>query len=268
MTTRRERMERRAERRAEWAEKAKAKSAQAFQTAHAATAGIPFGQPILVGHHSEKRHRAAIDRMARSMDRGCAMSDKAADHAGKAANIERALDRSIFSDDANAIEALAAREQKRASVADRMVAINAAWRKAGKPVLLDGREGWAKMIELAGMTDRECDWVTSALKHRGFVDNPQPFPAYAITNARASARRDAKRAAEVEARAVADAKAAEAPGGVLITGDDYCNVRFAEKPAREVIEALKAANFGWHGGAWGGYRAKLPSCVLAMQGEQ
>ena len=36
--------------------------------------GIPFGQPILVGHHSEKRHRAAIARsdaaMRKSVDEG------------------------------------------------------------------------------------------------------------------------------------------------------------------------------------------------------
>jgi hypothetical protein len=37
--------------------------------AHAATAQIPFGQPILVGHHSERRHRAAIARSDSAMRR-------------------------------------------------------------------------------------------------------------------------------------------------------------------------------------------------------
>jgi uncharacterized protein DUF3560 len=36
------------------------------QAAHGAVAGIPFGQPILVGHHSERHHRAAIARSDRN----------------------------------------------------------------------------------------------------------------------------------------------------------------------------------------------------------
>lgn len=33
----------------------------------AAVAGIPFGQPILIGHHSERRHRNALDKSWRDM---------------------------------------------------------------------------------------------------------------------------------------------------------------------------------------------------------
>ncbi len=42
--------------------------------------GIPFGQPILVGHHSEGKHRRAIDKAHRAMGRGVEAS-KAADAA-------------------------------------------------------------------------------------------------------------------------------------------------------------------------------------------
>lgn len=41
-----------------------------FEKSSAATAGIPFGQPILVGHHSERRHRRAIERSQAAADRG------------------------------------------------------------------------------------------------------------------------------------------------------------------------------------------------------
>lgn len=41
----------------------------AYERSRAATEGIPFGQPILVGHHSERRHRAALRRSDQAMAR-------------------------------------------------------------------------------------------------------------------------------------------------------------------------------------------------------
>lgn len=51
----------------------------------AATAGIPFGQPILVGHHSERRHRNDLARSHRHMDNAVAASDQAKDAERRAA---------------------------------------------------------------------------------------------------------------------------------------------------------------------------------------
>lgn len=75
---------RRAERRREWAEKAEERSAQYFQRSEDAVAGIVPGQPILVGHHSEKRHRAALERSWNAMDKSVAESKKAEAHNEKA----------------------------------------------------------------------------------------------------------------------------------------------------------------------------------------
>jgi hypothetical protein len=52
----------RVNRRRDWAGKAHRRSDAAFRGAMAAVDGIPPGQPILVGHHSERRHRAALNR--------------------------------------------------------------------------------------------------------------------------------------------------------------------------------------------------------------
>ena len=60
--TRRERLEARLQRREEWAAKRQAKASRSFSAARAAVEGIEPGQPILVGHHSEARHRRALDR--------------------------------------------------------------------------------------------------------------------------------------------------------------------------------------------------------------
>jgi uncharacterized protein DUF3560 len=50
------------------AEKHEQKANAAYQRSNAAVAMIPLGQPILVGHHSERMHRAALRRSHRAMD--------------------------------------------------------------------------------------------------------------------------------------------------------------------------------------------------------
>jgi hypothetical protein len=87
------------------AENARKRSESAFKTADAISSQIPFGQPILVGHHSEKRHRRAADKITNSMRKGIEESDKAKYLAGRAIAAES--NRAIFSDDPNASEKLA-----------------------------------------------------------------------------------------------------------------------------------------------------------------
>lgn len=51
------------------ADNAAQRSAVAYKTSHAISEHIPFGQPILVGHHSEKRHRRDISRINSNMQK-------------------------------------------------------------------------------------------------------------------------------------------------------------------------------------------------------
>lgn len=109
--TRRERLERKADRRMEWAESRenKAKSEWSKGDLSESATGIPFGQPILVGHHSEGRHRRTVDRANRAMDRAVENESMADHHRSKAAGLESMLGKTIFSDDLDAVEALEAR---------------------------------------------------------------------------------------------------------------------------------------------------------------
>jgi hypothetical protein len=109
MSTYRERREARAERLREWAAKRETKAETAFNTAESMAAVIPFGQPILAGHHSERRDRRYRDRIGRNMDRGLDHSRKAADMEARADSIEAAAGRAIYSDDPDAVERLAER---------------------------------------------------------------------------------------------------------------------------------------------------------------
>ena len=60
--TRKERQEARAERYREYADNADKRATAAFNASSAAVEHIPLGQPILVGHHSERAHRRALER--------------------------------------------------------------------------------------------------------------------------------------------------------------------------------------------------------------
>jgi len=62
--------QRKAERAAELAQKHEEKSDEAYDRAHKKLDVIPFGQPILVGHHSEKRHRSDLRKIGRLEKKG------------------------------------------------------------------------------------------------------------------------------------------------------------------------------------------------------
>src|SRR3990167_11102227 len=67
----------RKERFEELAEKAKRESDAAYNHARRMGSVIPFGQPILVGHHSEGRDRRYRARIGKAYDRGAELSSKA-----------------------------------------------------------------------------------------------------------------------------------------------------------------------------------------------
>jgi hypothetical protein len=74
----------RAERYTELADKAKERSTAAYERSSTLSGMIPFGQPVLVGHHSEGRHRRDIERIHAAMDRSVEESKKAEYYTDKA----------------------------------------------------------------------------------------------------------------------------------------------------------------------------------------
>lgn len=88
--TYRERREHRAERREEWAKKREKRADSRFAQVDEIADGIPPEQPVLVGHHSEKRHRRDLDRMATGMRKGFEHRDMAKRH--RADTIRHQLD--------------------------------------------------------------------------------------------------------------------------------------------------------------------------------
>lgn len=128
MSTYRERREARAERLRDWADRREAKSDAALASAKRIADAIPFGQPILVGHHSEARHRRDLDRIDRGMRAGVENARRADDMRSRADGIESQLAGSIYSDDVDAIERLEERIADLEAKRERIKAHNRAHR--------------------------------------------------------------------------------------------------------------------------------------------
>ena len=84
-----ERAKAKAERYSNWAASAEKRSTQYYEASNEGRDFLALGEPIKVGHHSEKRHRALIDRNWNRMGKSVAESEKAEQHEGKAEYWER-----------------------------------------------------------------------------------------------------------------------------------------------------------------------------------
>lgn len=244
--TRRERIEARLEKRREWQKSRAAKAEAGFDAAWSSLRQIPPGQPILVGHHSERRHRRDLERHDSKMRAAFESQDMAKRHEQVAETLETALDTSIFSDDANAVEALEARIKELDAERDGIKAWNASCRKRKPdPSLLTASQRENRL---------RAEWIAKGI----------PFPAYVLSNLGGRITNDRKRLEQVKRQAARAAEAEAAPGGLLVNRHPECNwcvVTFAEKPSRATIDSLKAAGYRWGGGSWQGYLDHLPNGI-------
>lgn len=79
----------RADRRNRWAAIAEKKSNDYYERSNKDRAFLSLGEPVKVGHHSEKRHRKIIEEQWNNMGKSVAFSEKAEAHESKADYWER-----------------------------------------------------------------------------------------------------------------------------------------------------------------------------------
>ena len=228
LEARRERLEARAERLA-------SEARQTRTSADRRADMIPFGQPILVGHHSEGRDRRFREKIRNGYAKSYELSKAAEDAARRAASVGSA---GISSDDPDAPdklrEKLAALEAQRA----RMVAANKLVRKGNRDGLLAMGFGETQIDSL--FTPDFCGRLG--------------FPDYALTNTGAEIRRCRQRIEELSARAEIE-PAESMIGDVRIVEDPDQNrlqLFFPGKPDEERRTKLKRHGFRWAPsiGAW------------------
>lgn len=79
-----ERAKAKAEKYSTWANAAEKKSNQYYEASNEGKDFLVLAEPIKVGHHSEKRHRALIERNWNRMGKSVEYSNKASEHENKA----------------------------------------------------------------------------------------------------------------------------------------------------------------------------------------
>jgi len=118
------------ERYAERAEKLRADAERLEKAARTRASFIPMGQPILVGHHSERKHRRDLDKINRDTDRALESYRKAEHYARKAEYYGN--NGAISADDPEAITKLQAKLACLETQREDIKTANKAARKAGR----------------------------------------------------------------------------------------------------------------------------------------
>lgn len=246
---RRQRLESKLQKRIDWAASRERQASEHFQKSEQAVAGIVFGQPILVGHHSEKRHRSAIAKCEHHGFAGVDDLKMAEHHREKAAGLESTLD-AIFSDDEDAVEKLEAKIAELSAERERWKAYNKSCR-SGSPNL-----------DLLDEHQKE-DIVSISRVASYSIGKLGQAPSYKLQNLGANIRRYEQRLEAAKARQTRAVKAEQAGGVSISSGNGWCVVTFAEKPSREILNDLKANGYRWRNGSWQGSFEKLPESVKA-----
>ena len=217
------------------ADRAREQSVAGHQQARDMAAVIPFGQPILVGHHSETRDRNYRGRIHRKFERSFEAQKKAEHYDAKAASVGKG---GISSDDPDAVAKLKAKLAKAEQDQATMKAANKAIRKGDDDAL-----------RALGMNDSQI----AKLKQPDFAGRVG-FPDYALTNNNANIRRMRQRVTGLEAREGAETNEREVNGARVVENVEENRIQlfFEGKPAVEIRTALKRQGFRWsrYNGCW------------------
>ena len=243
-----EKQEARADRFQELAEKAEKQSEQAFKTAHQIGSFIPMGQPILVGHHSEGRHRRDLAKIDNNMRKSIELDEKAKYYAEKAENAANSY--AIRSDDPEAIVELI--EKYNGLVKNQELMKNA--NKVIKNQKLQEVEK-VEQLQNLGLTEKQAIEIM-APRHFGGPG----FPSFSLTNNNANIRSTQQRIEQLRKQQTQETKETEI-GGVKIVDnveDNRLQLFFDGKPDEKTRTELKRNGFRLSPsvGCWQSYRGQ------------
>jgi hypothetical protein len=248
---RKKRQEVRAARYRGLAEKAQARSTTAQSKANSIGSMIPMGQPILVGHHSESRHRKDIKKIDKAMEQSLNETKKAAYFQQKAIAIEN--NTAIYSNDDDAIERLKEKLAKKEKLQETMKKANAAIRK-----------GDDSALKALGMNDIQIE----ELKKPDYCGRIG-FAAYQLQNNNAEIRRIKIRIKEVSTIQSRPEIQVEVGQTEIRENAEFGSVeiKFPSKPDQNIIDELKSKGWRWArtSGVW--YFRRRGDDVLAMAKE-
>lgn len=198
---------------------------------------IPFGQPILVGHHSEKSDRRYRDKIHNTFGRSIEAAEKADYYEEKAKTIEN--NTAISSDDPEAMTKL---KEK----LNNLEKLQAFMKAANICIRIKDKEAFLK-LEYGSDTNWQKLNTPDYLNRLG-------FPQYALTNNAANIRRIKERIRQLE-KLESQTTTEIILGKYRIVANAEANrvqIFFPEKPEQSMRNQLKQNGFRWtpSEGAW------------------
>lgn len=194
---------------------------------------IPMGQPILVGHHSEKSDRRYRGRISDTFGKAYEASKKADYYADKAASVGTG---GISSDDPDAVKKLTEKLERLQNLQEKMKLVNKAIRKNDRKPLQD-----------MGYSESDIDKLF-APDFCGRIG----FPPYRLQNNNAEIRRLKQRIEHLQKVAAVEPNEEECDGYTYKEEDNRCQFVFDGKPEESIRSILKGNGFRWSPsrGAW------------------
>jgi frataxin-like iron-binding protein CyaY len=218
----------------EKAEKA-SKEAEHYRTkARSISSVIPLGQPILVGHHSEKRHRADLNKIDTTLHKSDEAYQKSKYYQNRAKTT--ASNNAISGDDPEAVSQYKEKLAKLVALQERMKAVNVYWRKH------------KTMKGYSGMSDSEAEKIDKQMETAySWVQKSGPYESWRLSNNNAEIRRVKEKLASLKEL---DSMASETiifSGGMMRVNVEINRVQFIfkGKPSDEVRFLLKSNGFKW-----------------------
>lgn len=215
------------------------------------SAAVPFGQPILIGHHSESRHRNLIKKMRSKMSRSVELSRYAAETQRKADAAEH--NRAISGKDSAAIQKLRAKIAGEEEAREFYKKANAIYKKARKSHSVD--ELTALVFTDLGATEREAETMLQVLCDRIKFYNPDyaakqtRLYTYQASYSSKEIKRCKDRIAQLESldKALSAKETIETDAGKLVHNTELkgLELHFPGKPSEEIRAAIKLAGWKW-----------------------
>lgn len=207
---------------------------------------IPFGQPILVGHHSEGRDRRYRAKISGTFSKACEASREAEELARRAASVGTG---GISSDDPDALEKLKAKLAEAEAQHAQMVGVNRIIR--GNATVVDPIPKTVQaIIDCYPSFSRKLAEILLKGDFCGRVG----YAAYQLTNSKGRIRQIQERIQQLEEKSKLQLVEEQSEHYVYREDPDENRIllKFPGKPNENIRKALKSYGFRWSPtrGAW------------------
>lgn len=202
------------------------------------------GEPIKVGHHSERRHRRLIEKAGNQMRKSIEAGKKAKYYEDRAASIENS--RVIYSDNEDAIAKLEDKLKRLEEQQEVMKATNKEFRRCRGD------------INKMNITEEQKTAIREAKTRNDKFNNGRiefvPFPTYALQNNNARIKSTKNRLEELKRKSMDTSKEVQMDSIKIIDNveENRVQIIFPEKPSKNIRDLLNSRGFHWsrHNGAW------------------